>query len=107
MLSRPPSTITTPEARRTPAPKRFSKSSGSVMTPASRSGLMQKPVAPTTNMASAIRIPGVAPAKPKRYPASAVYMQVTIPNSVAASEAMPRCTSISRPATRKSSTPPT
>src|SRR5262249_27048638 len=34
-------------------------------------------------------------------------MQVTMPNSVAASEAMPRWTSISRPATRKSSTPPT
>ena len=66
MFRRPPSTITTPEARRTPAPKRRSKSSGSVITPASRSGLTQKPVQPTRNIASAIRIPGIAPAKPKR-----------------------------------------
>src|SRR5678816_2774696 len=34
-------------------------------------------------------------------------MQVTMPNSVAASDAMPRYTSISRPATRKCSTLPT
>ncbi len=64
MFRRPPSTITTPEARRTPTPKRRSKSSGSVMTAASRSGFTQKPVQPTTNIASAIRIPGTAPEKP-------------------------------------------
>ena len=34
-------------------------------------------------------------------------MQVTTPNSVAASEAIPRYTSTSRPATRKCSTLPT
>ena len=55
-----------PAARRTRRPNRFSNSSGSVITPASRSGLMQKPVVPTTNIARAMRIPGVAPAKPKR-----------------------------------------
>ncbi len=66
MLSRPPRTITTPDARRTPTPNRFSKSSGSVITRASRSGFTQKPVTPTKNMARAWRIPGVAPAKPYR-----------------------------------------
>ena len=64
MLSRPPSTITMPDARRMRGPKRRSKSSGSVITLASRSGFTQKPVTPTTNMASAIRMPGVAPEKP-------------------------------------------
>ena len=37
-----------------------------------------------------MRIPGVAPAKPLSYPFCAVYMQVTMPNSVAASDAIPR-----------------
>ena len=64
MFSSPPSTITTPAAQRTRGPKRFSSSSGMVITPASRRGLMQKPVAPTTNIARACRMPGTAPAKP-------------------------------------------
>ena len=64
MFSNPPSTITTPAAQRIRGPNRFSNSSGMVMTPASRSGLMQNPVTPTKNIASAMRMPGVAPAKP-------------------------------------------
>ena len=53
MLSRPPRTMTTPAAQRIFGPNCFSNSSGMVMTPESRSGLMQKPVTPTTNMATA------------------------------------------------------
>ncbi len=44
MFSRPPSTMTTPAAHRTRGPYFFSKSSGIVITPESRRGLMQKPV---------------------------------------------------------------
>ncbi len=51
MLSRPPSTMTTPASQRTREPKRFSNSSGMVITPESRSGFTQKPVQPTTSMA--------------------------------------------------------
>ena len=43
MFSRPPSTITTPAAQRMLGPNCFSNSSGMVITPESRSGLMQKP----------------------------------------------------------------
>ncbi len=64
MFSSPPSTITTPAAQRMRGPNRFSNSSGMVITPALRSGLMQKPVRPTTSIARAMRMPGVAPANP-------------------------------------------
>ncbi len=64
MFRSPPRTITRPASQRTREPKRFSKSSGIDRTPAFRSGLTQKPVAPTANIAAAWRIPGVAPAKP-------------------------------------------
>ena len=45
---------------------------------------------PTKNIAKAAVMPGIAPANPYLYPASAVYMHVMTPNSVAASEAMPK-----------------
>ena len=64
MFNSPPSTITTPAAQRMRGPKRFSNSSGMVITPALRSGLTQNPVTPTKNIAKAMRMPGVAPAKP-------------------------------------------
>ena len=57
--------------------------------------------------ASAISTPIMAPASPFSNPSWAVYMIVTNPISVAASEAMPRFTFIARPATAKSSTPRT
>ncbi len=82
--------MTRPESQRTCLPNFRSSNSGIVSAPDSRNGLMTKPVKPTTAMATAIRIPGVAPAKPFLKPSSAVYMAVMMPNSVAAREAMPR-----------------
>ena len=54
MFSRPPSTMTTPASQRMRGPKRRSNSSGMVMAPESRSGLMQKPVQPTTSIADGV-----------------------------------------------------
>ena len=64
MFNSPPSTITTPAAQRMRGPNRFSNNSGMVITPASRSGVMQNPVMPTRNNAKHERMPGVAPANP-------------------------------------------
>ena len=107
MLSSPPSTTNSPASQRTRVLKRFSKSSGIVITPAARSGPMMKPVRPTIQNPRAINTPTIAPASPFSKPSWAVYMMVTKPISVAAREAMPRLTFISRPATAKSSTPRT
>jgi len=104
MLSTPPRMTTSPASQRTSFPNRFSKSSGMVITPALRRGTITKPVMPQKSMAAAVRIPGVAPESPFSKPAWAVYITVTMPTSVAAREATPRLTSISRPATAKSST---
>ncbi len=104
MFKTPPRMITSPANQRTRLPNRFSKSSGMVITPALRKGTITKPVHPTANIARQPRTPGMAPARPFLKPISAAYITVTIPTSVAASEAIPRWTSISRPATAKSST---
>ncbi len=64
MFNRPPSTMTSPLSQRMRGPKRFSNISATVITPASRSGLTQKPVQPIRNMAAKPSRPAVAPAKP-------------------------------------------
>ena len=64
MLSSPPSTTTTPASQRMRGPNRRSNSSGSVITPASRIGRMQKPVMPTRSKARQWMMPGTIPPKP-------------------------------------------
>ena len=64
MFNSPPNTITTPAAQRMRGPNRRSNISGMVITPESRSGLMQKPVRPMKNIATAWQKPGMTPANP-------------------------------------------
>ncbi len=61
-----------------------------VITPATHNGLTPSPVQPARNIATTFVRPGIAPAKPYSYAFWAVYMHVTMPNSVAASDATPR-----------------
>jgi len=107
MFNTPPNTTNQPANHRTDTPKRRSKSSGIVITPARRNGPITKPEAPTKYIAKAMINPTTAPAKPFSNPSWAVYMIVTKPNSVAANDAIPRFKSICRAATAKSSTPRT
>ena len=65
MFNRPPRTMTTPASQRTNLPYRFSNNSGIVIAPESRSGLTQNPVQPTTNIASALQMPGIEPENPR------------------------------------------
>ena len=99
MFNTPPSTTNKPASQRTLTPNLFWKSSGIVITPERLSGPITKPVRPTKYIAPAMSTPIVAPANPLVNPNCAVYMTVTSPNSVAAREAMPRFTSMARPAT--------